>query len=109
MERAYLAKQGITDEDGKPIDLIYCIEDQAMFDRCNLEFSELPEAKTNFQEILEARDLLKASENALIEYGLNMAPAKERDILSKAVKTNYTLRIKLLDLVMKLDVSTIRA
>jgi len=108
MEREYLAAQGITNEDGETPQAIYCIDDGETFDRINQEFSELPEAKALWQEILEAEELLKQAEEQLIIYGLSIAPAKEREILAKAAETNYTTRIKIIDLVMRLDVATVR-
>lgn len=107
MEREYIFAQGIVNDNGETPEAIYCIDDEETFDRINQTFSDLPDVKLIWQEILEARDLLKAAESALIEYGLNMAPAKQRDILTRAAKTNYTTRCKIIDLVLKLDAATV--
>ena len=107
MEREYIAAQGIMSEDGKTPSAICCIDDNDTFDRINLEFSELPEAQAIWLEILEARELLKQAEEQLITYGLSIAPAKQREILARAAETNYTTRIKIIDLVMRLDVATV--
>lgn len=108
MEQKYIAEQGITNEDGETPKAIYCIDDSNTFDRINQEFSELPESKSLWQEILEAEELLKQAEEQLITYGLSIAPAKQREILARAAETNYTTRIKIIDLVMRLDVATVR-
>lgn len=108
MERKYIAEQGIKNPNGEIPTRIYRIDDSEVFDRANREFSELPEVKALWQEILEAEELLKQAEEQLIIYGLSIAPAKEREILAKAAETNYTTRIKIIDLVMRLDVATVR-
>lgn len=108
MEREYIAAQGITNEDGKTPDAIYCIDDHDTFDRINLEFSELPEAEVLWQNILEAREMLKQAEKQLIVYGLNIVPVRERETLAKAAETNYTARLKIIDLVMRLEAATVR-
>jgi hypothetical protein len=69
----------------------------------------LPECKANFDQILKARELLKQAENALIAYGLSIAPAREREILSRSAETNYTTRQKIIDLVFRLDTKTVHA
>jgi hypothetical protein len=107
MEREYITTQGVTNEDGETPNAIYCIDNSETFDRINQAFSDLPEAKSLWQEILEAREMLKAAEAALVEYGLSIAPAKQREILARAAETNYTTRIKIIDLVMRLDVATV--
>ena len=43
----------------------------------------------------------------MIEYGLSLAPAGIRATLAKGAKDNYTTRQKLIDLVFRLDVSTV--
>jgi hypothetical protein len=108
MERKYIAEQGIKNPNGEIPTRIYCIDDSEVFDRVNKEFGELPEAKALWHEILEAEELLKQAEEQLIIYGLSIAPAKEREILARAAETNYTTRIKIIDLVMRLDVATVR-
>ncbi len=108
IERKYIADHNIVNSDGSTPDQIYCIDDEAVFDVANLECSELPESKSNWQDILVAREALKIAEAKLIGYGLSIAPAREREVLTKAVKENYTTRLKVINLVLKLDVSTVR-
>ena len=108
IERKYIAERNITNSDGTTPTRIFCIDDDAAFEKANAESAELPEMKSNFKEILEARELLEEAENELIAYGLSIAPAKERAVLEKAAATNYTTRCKLIDMTLKLDVSTVR-
>ena len=108
IERKYIAEHNIINEDGTIPTAIYCIDDPDVFDRANLECSELPESKANWQDILSAREILKQAEDQLIAYGLSLAPASVRATLAKSAETNYTTRKKLIDLTFKLDTSTVR-
>ena len=48
-----------------------------------------------------------AAEDRLIEYGISIAPAGIRATLTKGAKDNYAARQKLIDLVLRLDISTV--
>jgi len=108
-ETLYIKKRGITNPDGSTPKLIYMIEDETIFETANAEFSEIPEHKEIWAEILEAREMLKAAETNLLDYAFNVVPIpkKEKDTLTESAKTNYTTRKKLIDLVMNLDVTTL--
>lgn len=108
LEHQYIIENGITNPDGSIPDYIYCIEDKEVFDKANEAQAATIEASGLWQEILAARTTLSIAEEKLIEYGLSIAPAKQREILKKAVKENYTTRLKVIDLVLKLDVSTVK-
>ena len=108
IERKYIAEHNIVNADGTTPTRIFCIDDDATFEKANAESAELPEMKANFKDVLEARDLLDEAENGLVAYGLSIAPEKERTVLEKAAATNYTTRRKIIDLVLRLDVSTVR-
>ena len=108
IERKYIAEHNIVNADGTTPTRIFCIDDDAAFEKANAESAELPEMKANFKDVLEARDLLDEAENGLVAYGLSIAPEKERTVLEKAAATNYTTRRKIIDLVLRLDVSTVK-
>ena len=58
----------------------------------------------------KARDKKLEAEEKLIQYALSIIPMKkEREILSKAAKTNWKARQEMLSIVMKLDTKTVRA
>ena len=109
MERRYIASQGIINSDGTIPEAIYCIDDEKTFERINYEFSVLPENIAHWEKILEAKRMLKQAEQRLIDYGLSLDPAREREILAKSAATNYTTRKKIIDLVLMLDASTVSA
>ena len=108
IERKYIAEHNIVNADGTTPTRIFCIDDDATFEKADAESAELPEMKANFKDVLEARDLLDEAENELIAYGLSIAPEAERSVLERAAATNYTTRRKIIDLVLRLDVSTVR-
>ena len=108
IERKYIAEHNIVNADGTTPTRIFCIDDDATFEKANAESAELPKMKANFKDVLEARDLLDEAENGLIAYGLSIAPEAERSVLERAAATNYTTRCKLIDMTLKLDVSTVK-
>ena len=108
LEHQYIIDNGITNSDGSIPEAIYCVDDEAIFDKANEEESKMVEDSGLWAKILAAREALKAAENNMVEYGLSIAPAKVREVLSKEAQTNYTTKQKLIDLVLKLDVSTVR-
>ena len=109
IEKKYIAEHGIVNPDGSIPELIYCMEDDAAFEKANEECSALIVAAGLEDELNAARDTLKSAEDRLIVYGLSIAPAGVRATLEKGVKENFTIRQKVLDLVFRLDVSTVSA
>lgn len=108
LERQYIAKNAIVNPDGSTPELIYCIEDEAIFEKANEEFSSAMVASGLEDEMNAARSDLRAAEDKLIEYGLSIAPAKIREVLQKDIKINACTRSKVIDLVFRLDVSTVK-
>lgn len=107
LEHQYIIDNGITNADGSIPKFIYCIENETTFDKANEEQAKIIEDSGLWNKILIARKTLKIAEAKLIEYGLSIVPALEREILAKACQTNFTTRMKVIDLVLKLDVSTV--
>lgn len=106
IERAYISAHSITNPDGSTPERIYCIMDDAVFDKANEETSAEIAACGLEVEHNAAKAALEAAEDRMIEYGLSIAPAGIRSTLAKGAKSNYTTRQKLIDLVFRLDVST---
>ena len=104
LEAEFLKKRGYD------VASIYCIEDESEFDRLNEEFAAEPEEKKVWDRVCKARDKKLEAEEKLIQYALSIIPMKkEREILSKAAKTNWKARQEMLSIVMKLDTKTVRA
>ena len=110
IEKQYIVNNNITNENGNMPDQIFMIDNEEIFDKANQEISEIIENNGLWNQILNAKEDLKQAEDNLIDYGLNIIPAcyiGEKSTLQKAVKTNYTTRQKIIDLVFKLDTSTV--
>lgn len=108
IERQYIADKGIVNPDGSVPELLYCMEDGAAFDKANEECSAIIVAAGLENELNAARAALKTAEEKLIEYGLSIAPAGVRAVLQEEVKKNACTRMKVIDLVFRLDASTVR-
>ena len=107
IEHEYIINNGIVNQDGSVPKQVYCIDNDETFDKANAECSAAIENSRLWAEIIQARELLRATEEELLKYGLSVVPHPERDILTKAVSKNYTTRLKVLDLILKLDVATV--
>lgn len=108
IERAYIVAQGIHNGDGTIPERVYCIDDAETFERASAETSAEIEGSGLWADILAAEKQLKTAEDAMIAYGLSIAPVGIRATLERGVKENYTIRQKVIDLVFRLDVSTVR-
>lgn len=107
LESKYIKENGIVNADGSVPAYIWCIDDEKVFDKANEEQAKRPEAKELYKKELAAREMLKAAENKLIQYGLSLCPQRERQVLADAAKTNYTARQKIIALTLRLDASTV--
>ncbi len=109
IEKKYIADNGIVNPDGSVPEFLYCMDDDAAFEKANDECAALIAAAGLEAALLSARSDLKAAEDRLISYGLSLAPAGVRATLEGAVQRNAATRAKVLDLAFRLDVSTVRA
>ena len=108
IERKYISDHGIINSNGCTPEFIYNIDDEATFEKANEECSALIVSSGLEDELNAANAAMKSAEDRLIEYGLSIAPSGIRAALEKGAKENYTIRKKMLDLVFRLDVSTVR-
>ena len=109
IEKKYIADKGIVNPDGSTPDFLWCMEDDAAFEKANEECSALIVSAGLESALNAARDTLKIAEDNLIAYGLSLAPAGVRATLEQGAKQNATTRQKLIDLTFRLDVSTVSA
>ena len=107
IERKYIADKGIVNPDGSIPEYVWCMDDDAAFDKANEEVSALIAAAGLENEAKAARAALKSAEDRLIAYGLSLAPAGVRATLERGVKQNADTRQKVIDLTFKLDASTV--
>ena len=109
IEKKYIADKGIVNPDGSTPEFLWCMDDDAAFDKANEEFAALISAAGLETALNAARDALKAAEDRLIAYGLSLAPAGVRATLERGVKQNAAIRQKVIDATYRLDVSTVSA
>jgi hypothetical protein len=107
IERAYIIAHSIRNADDTIPERVYCIDNMETFDRAVEATSAEIEGSGLWADILAAEESLKAAEDAMIAYGLSIAPAGIRATLERGVKENYTIRLKVIDAVFHLDVSTV--
>jgi hypothetical protein len=106
-DHQYIIDHNIVNPDGSIPEYVWCIDDEEAFSKANEELGKI-EVESGLQDKFNvAREALKIAEEKLIKYGLSLAPTHEREVLTKAVKENYKVREKVLDLALRLDVSTV--
>ena len=108
LEKKYISDKGIVNTDGSVPKHLWCMDDDAEFEKANEEFEALIVANGLEKELNEARDRLKSAENELIAFGLSLAPDNIRKTLEKAARQNAIIREKVLNLTFNLDTSTLK-
>lgn len=108
IERAYIIAHSIRNADDTIPERVYCIDNMETFDRAVEATSAEIEGSGLWADILAAEKQLKTAEDVMIAYGISIAPAGIRATLERGVKENYTIRQKVIDLVFRLDVSTVK-
>lgn len=78
IEKKFIADKGIVNPDGSVPEFLYCMEDDAAFEKANDECAALIVSAGLEEELNAARSVLKAAEDSLIAYGLSLAPAGVR-------------------------------
>ena len=107
-EQKYINDNNIVDENGKIPEYIWCIDNEEIFESANTKYCKQNEKF--FNEIIKAEETLKQAEDELLNFALDIIPtknSKEKETLQKSVKTNYTTRLKVIDLAFKLDTKTL--
>lgn len=108
IEAAYIKEHNIVNADGSIPKGVCCIDDEAVFNAANEEVSDIIDGQGLSKDLVEAKAALRIAEDALIDFGLSIIPPAIRsEKVDRAVRTNYTQRQKFLDMVSKLDVSSI--
>lgn len=109
IDRQYIAEHNIVNPDGSIPRATWAIRDDKTAEKAIDETSRMVVESGLWDQILKARKILKEAEDNLIKYGLGIIPCqKERKILEKAVKENYTARMKVINLILKLDTRTVK-
>ena len=109
IEQNYIREHGIVNPNGEIPTHIWCIEDEATFNRAN----EATAPEIDALGLSAAKKLLHDAEDELIHFGLSIVPAKERKILTDrcfGLNGHYVrvdIREKCIDLALRLDISTL--
>ena len=107
-EAAYIRDNGITNKDGTTPERIWMIEDEAVFDLACVGYDGSRYDLT--EDTAAARKQLRAAENELIDFGLDLLRRtypKQAAILDKH-RSDYKTREKLIDIAFRLDTRTIK-
>lgn len=86
IENKYLTDNGIVNPDGSTPDFLWCMDDNAAFDKANEEVSA-PFSAAGLESALNAaRAALSSTEDRLIVYCLSLAPVGVRATLERGMK-----------------------
>lgn len=110
IEQEYIRSHNIINSNGETPKAIFCIDNEEVFNQAN----EATAPALDALEIYKAEKILREAEDDLIRYGLSIAPAKEREVLSnRCFGLNgqtilLNIRKSVIDLAFRLDVSTVK-
>lgn len=107
IEKKYISENGIKNEGEEVPARVYCINNEAVFDKANEETAKIIQESGLEEKINSARENLKTAEEDMIKFALSIAPDGIRKTLEKGVRENHTTRMKLIDYTFRLDVSTL--
>ena len=106
-EKQFIIDNKIVNSDGKVPQRFFMMDNETEMEKQCIMFEEIPENQQQWLEIIEAKRILKEAEQNLIDYALNIIPLPQKQVLENGAKTNYIIRQKIIDLVLRLDVSTL--
>lgn len=107
-EAAYIRDNGITNPDGTVPERLFCIEDEKLFDQACEDYDGSCYDTT--EDTAEARKQLRAAENDLIDFGLDLlrrTHPKQAAILDRH-RNDYKTREKLIDIAFRLGTRTVK-
>jgi len=108
LETVYIKENGILNDDGKAPVHLWCMDDEDAFDIHNERFGKQIQESGLEAKHNEARAKANEAEEALVQFGLSLAPAGIRETLARGVKNNATTRAKFVDMTYKLNISTLK-
>lgn len=107
-EHDYIMAKGIKNLDDSIPEHIYCIDENELFEKSNQEFGQIIIDMELEEQLSKAKEILRRAEDAMIEYGISIAPDVLKELMSRLVKTDYNIRCKIIDMVFRLDASTVK-
>ena len=103
-EVAFIRERGIINPDGSVPASLYMIDDENLFDEVCEEFGKLNGSLNDACNV--AFEALVNAEDALIDWGLSLAPEGVRKTL-EGHRKEYKCRTRLIDLAFRLDSRTV--
>lgn len=109
MEEDFVKSLGVTNEDGSIPSRTWMIDNDEIAEKAIEDFGKIVEDFGLWEKLKKAKEDFKIAEEALVQYALSIIPfPKERATLTKAVKTSIKYREEVIEMVLKLDVSTVK-
>lgn len=109
MEEDFVKSLGVTNEDGSIPSRTQMIDNDEIAEKAIEDFGKIVEDFGLWEKLKKAKEDFKIAEEALVQYALSIIPfPKERATLTKAVKTSIKYREEVIEMVLKLDVSTVK-
>lgn len=107
-EKAFMATQsGALDRCGRPARYLYQVADVDLFDELETKYQADPVSAELWKAYADTRTAFLKAERELIDFALSIVPASVRATLAPAAKNDPATRQKVIDLALRLDVSTI--
>lgn len=107
MEKEFILKRKIKNPDGSIPERLDDIEEDDVFDQEISKFNDVIAEYGLEKQHNEAVQRVKLAEDELIKNGLLFAPVDVREDLENRSKYNYTVRQKLIGIILKFDFSNI--
>ena len=109
MEEDFVKSLGVTNEDGSIPSRTWMIDNDEIAEKAIEDFGKIVEDSGLWEKLIKAKEDFRIAEEALVQYALSIIPfQKERKTLTKAVKTGIKYREQVVEMVLKLDVSTVK-
>ncbi len=109
MEEDFVKSLGVTNEDGSIPSRTWMIDNDEIAEKAIEDFGKIVEDSGLWEKLKKAKEDFRIAEEALVQYALSIIPfQKERETLTKAVKTSIKYREQVVEMVLKLDVSTVK-
>ena len=109
MEEDFVKSLGVTNEDGSIPSRTQMIDNDEIAEKAIEDFGKIVEDFGLWEKLKKAKEDFRIAEEALVQYALSIIPfQKERETLTKAVKTSIKYREQVVEMVLKLDVSTVK-
>ena len=107
MEADFVKSLGVINEDGSTPTVTWAIDDDEIANKAIDDFGKIIEESGLWAKLVKAEENFRQAEENLVQYALSLIPfKKEREALTR-VSNVLKHRQKIIDTVLRLDVSTL--